>query len=495
MPFKSLAQSRLIAMKESKGELPKGTYDHWMAATPNFHKLPEHVKKASDQDGHGVWNCDQCGKYIRSCKCPSNSMCSDQKYIETCQDCRDDHVTKEASDINSLTRYIESAKKSMRISRPPRNSSIGTSSAGFHGEEKGSLFGAFHRGDLVRKARKDGIHVGDGYTGEERHLINKIGIAHEIFEHGHKNNGIRRDALEYGGHAGPAVIMREHNIVRSLTGPGSDGAKRFFTNRRNSGKINEAQNLKRHVGPEFQYGVSPKINSNERDMVESNFANKRLTGFSEHFKIASEHDHKDAWVANVIAPYKSGWIASLRPIDKRTKPGDFGTVGGKLDEGETALQAAKREANEEGWAIKGIHKKPIYISETPKGKIVTFAASGASKLYGHKERDREVHQITVSLDELAKSHSHNGFISKIDPKNHKAFIGLQKHADVAGGEPSQTFAQSDVGIEPPPPPQTDQAMAHTTWQAAQQNIAMKHMSQQRKPQLPPRRIPHNWIPR
>jgi ADP-ribose pyrophosphatase YjhB (NUDIX family) len=212
-------------------------------------------------------------------------------------------------------------------------------------------------------------------------------------------------------------------------------------------------------------------------------------------KTASEHDHKDAWVANVIAPYKSGWIASLRPIDKRKKPGDFGTVGGKLDEGETALQAAKREANEEGWAIKGIHKKPIHIADSPKGKIVTFAASGASKLYGHKERDREVHQITVSIDELANSHTHNSFLKHVDPKNHKAFIGMNKKADAAGGEATQNIGADNVGIEPPPPPQTDQAMAHTTGQAAQQNIAMKHMSQQRKPQLPPRRIPHNWVPR
>lgn len=47
IPFKSLAQARLIAVKEKNGELPEGTYEHWMSMTPNFHKLPEHVKTAS----------------------------------------------------------------------------------------------------------------------------------------------------------------------------------------------------------------------------------------------------------------------------------------------------------------------------------------------------------------------------------------------------------------------------------------------------------------
>lgn len=240
MPFKSLSQARLIAMKESKGELPSGTFKHWKAATPSMKALPEHVKKASERDGHGVWKCDECGALLRRCDCPDATHCYEHVYAETCPECRDTHSTKEA-----------------------------------------------------------GLH-----------------------------------------------------------------------------------------------------------------------------------DHRDAWVANVIAPYKAGWIASLRPIDKRERPGDFGTVGGKLDDGETAWQAAKREANEEGWAIYGMQRKPIHVAETERGKIVTFAANGARKLYDHKERDREVHQITVDLKQLADSHSHNSFLHKVDPKNYKKDIGTTKTASL-----------------------------------------------------------------
>jgi len=38
---------RLLAMKESKGELPKGTVHKWAEHTPDIKHLPEHVKKAS----------------------------------------------------------------------------------------------------------------------------------------------------------------------------------------------------------------------------------------------------------------------------------------------------------------------------------------------------------------------------------------------------------------------------------------------------------------
>lgn len=45
MPFKSLAQMRLIAMKEDKGELPKGTFARWKSETKNIHKLPDRKKR------------------------------------------------------------------------------------------------------------------------------------------------------------------------------------------------------------------------------------------------------------------------------------------------------------------------------------------------------------------------------------------------------------------------------------------------------------------
>jgi hypothetical protein len=43
MPFKSKAQQRFMFSAESRGELPKGTAEHWAHETKNIKKLPEKV--------------------------------------------------------------------------------------------------------------------------------------------------------------------------------------------------------------------------------------------------------------------------------------------------------------------------------------------------------------------------------------------------------------------------------------------------------------------
>lgn len=333
--------------------------------------MHDYQKTASDHDGHGVWNCDECGKYIRSCKCMSSNRCSDQKYTETCQDCRDGHITKEAADLRAITRYIEAAKKDINIVRPPRSQQQRYQNIGHFNSAPSNKVGIQHRGDIIRMGRKSGLGAGDEYTPVEKHLINKVSIAHEIFEHAHDSAGIPRKMLRWEGHEAPSILLREHNLIRDLTGPGSDGAKRYFSQMRGHG--GESDKLRDFAGHDFQYGKSKKVSMDHREMADSDYAQKRMAQVGVNLnKTASERGHKDTWTA---------------------------------------------------------------------------------------------------------------------------LIGMRKHADVAGGEPSQTVAQGDVGIEPPPPPQTEQAMAHTTGQAMQQNIAMKHLSRPNKPQLPPRRIPHNWVPR
>lgn len=47
MPFESEAQRRKIGMLEAEGEVPKGTYAEFEAATPDNKKLPEHVKASA----------------------------------------------------------------------------------------------------------------------------------------------------------------------------------------------------------------------------------------------------------------------------------------------------------------------------------------------------------------------------------------------------------------------------------------------------------------
>jgi hypothetical protein len=45
MPFRSKAQLRLFAIKEDKGELPKGTFARFLKETKSVSRLPERLKR------------------------------------------------------------------------------------------------------------------------------------------------------------------------------------------------------------------------------------------------------------------------------------------------------------------------------------------------------------------------------------------------------------------------------------------------------------------
>jgi len=45
MPFKSKSQMKLFFAKEARGELPKGTAEHWARETKDIKHLPPRVRK------------------------------------------------------------------------------------------------------------------------------------------------------------------------------------------------------------------------------------------------------------------------------------------------------------------------------------------------------------------------------------------------------------------------------------------------------------------
>ena len=232
--------------------------------------------------------------------------------------------------------------------------------------------------------------------------------------------------------------------------------------------------------------------------------------------------HYDAHAALVVAPYHGGWISSTRPRDKRSHPGEIGLVGGKLDPGESAIAAVKREALEEGWHVHHIDPNPIHVKYNGDKKIVVFAGTAARKLTKYKEEPREIHQMTVTRDELARSHPGNTFIHLLDEANPTKAIsaeaakavhrrlgipvtghyprfgqaaalvrkGLQKVADAY----PTTMGAGDTpgfGVNPPGPPPSDLNMAETSQHAmgtamAQQE-SQKNLAAVRKPPLPPRK--------
>lgn len=225
-------------------------------------------------------------------------------------------------------------------------------------------------------------------------------------------------------------------------------------------------------------------------------------------------------VAVVLAPHKDGWISSTRPIDKREHPGAYGVVGGKLDPGETPLQAAIREAREEGWSVHDVAATPVHANYHGPHKIEYFVAEGAKKLRDYKEKYREVYPMTVTSEELARSHPVNTFAYLLDRANLQKRILAQEvidlyhkhgldpteyyHGDVLDKsaedlQTSQTGGDGGVdggfGITPPPPPQDEKAQAvqsYSQGQQLQQQIAARHLNRYGKTALPPRHVPGQW---
>lgn len=147
------------------------------------------------------------------------------------------------------------------------------------------------------------------------------------------------------------------------------------------------------------------------------------------------------YAAMIVAVTKDGdFIASTRPKDKRSHAGEIGLVGGKLEPGESARQAAIREAGEEGWEVGTVSKQPIHHSNH-NGKVVAiFSAAHAKAKHNHKEKHREVYPVTVTQEELAKSHPANDFVAMLDPENLKA--GVEKEA----GWASKAFGAAAIGF-------------------------------------------------
>ena len=117
-------------------------------------------------------------------------------------------------------------------------------------------------------------------------------------------------------------------------------------------------------------------------------------------KLDEQVDDKP-FAAFVLAKYKSGYAATTRAADKG-ETGKIGLPGGKLDLNETPVQAAEREAREEGWSIDIVNTDPIQIAQVEGKTVYWYEGVNAKPLNDYKEKNR-ITPIVASREEILNS--------------------------------------------------------------------------------------------
>lgn len=112
----------------------------------------------------------------------------------------------------------------------------------------------------------------------------------------------------------------------------------------------------------------------------------------------------------VLAKANGGYAATTRAAD-RNEQGRIGLPGGKVDIGESPVEAVTREAKEEGWEVKVTNTTPIH-TQLVDGKLVYwYAGENAVKLNNFKEKGR-ISPIVATIEQILSSGYGNENLSK-----------------------------------------------------------------------------------
>lgn len=146
------------------------------------------------------------------------------------------------------------------------------------------------------------------------------------------------------------------------------------------------------------------------------------------------------------------FAATTRAADKG-EAGRIGLPGGKVDAGETAIEALIRECLEEGWSINPTGRDPIHTQLVDGKEVQWFLAHANGQLDDYKEKGR-IAPVVATVRDVVESGYGNENVPLIratmtDKKEWELMDTLQakKAADIASGAYDPDFNSWDDDYE------------------------------------------------
>lgn len=100
----------------------------------------------------------------------------------------------------------------------------------------------------------------------------------------------------------------------------------------------------------------------------------------------------------VLARAGDGYAATTRPVGS-SDAGKIGLPGGKVDPGETPLEAVKRECTEEGWDVEIINHKPIH-KQIVNGKLIWWYRGVNPKMLSTYKEMHRLSPVIVTREQI-----------------------------------------------------------------------------------------------
>ncbi|MDX9971902.1 MAG: NUDIX domain-containing protein [FCB group bacterium] len=127
--------------------------------------------------------------------------------------------------------------------------------------------------------------------------------------------------------------------------------------------------------------------------------------------------------AFIVAPAgRDNLIAATTRAADRNEAGRIGLPGGKVDPGESARDAAIREAAEEGWAVYGVEAEPYHVAEVEGRMVAWFLADMAIAREEFPEQGR-IEPIAATWYQVAASGYGNDAAMAAVPAGFIAHVG------------------------------------------------------------------------